>query len=317
MPATINHDDVISSPGLLTLKDISLDDREFFSHYLQLAPHELAVYSFENIYMWKNLYRVSWDMIDDHLCVFFSDQQGSFLYLPPLAADVKPEVVAEVFDLLDSINPNKAVSRIEYVEEADLEWYHTLGYRSECFSHDYLYLTDQLARLQGNPYKAKRACVNYFTKHYAYEMLDYADEYREDCLALYQQWAAQRRESSDDPVYCGMLEDSFVTLQTVLDDYAQLDCCGKVVKVEGEVRAFTFGYRLSPDTMCVLFEITDLTVKGLAQFIFREFSAELSAYRYINAMDTLGMENLDAVKLSYRPVRLAQAYQVQRQGISL
>jgi hypothetical protein len=167
-------------------------------------------------------------------------------------------------------------------------------------------------RLQGNNYKAKRACVNYFTKHYTYEICDYADEYKEECLALYQQWAAQRREHCFDPVYCGMMDDSFVTLQTVLDDYPQLECLGKVVKVNGELRAFTFGYQLTADTMCVLFEIADLTIKGLAQFIFREFCEELSAYPHINAMDTLGMENLDTVKMSYRPLKLVQAYSVQR-----
>ena len=311
MPATINHDDVIS-PSLLTLKEISLDDRELFSRYLQLAPHELAVYAFENIYMWKDLYRVTWDIIDDHLCIFFTDAQGTFLYLPPLAAEVRPDVVDAVFEFLDAVNTNKSVLRIEYVEEADVEWYRALGYDCSVISHDYLYATDQLVRLQGNSYKAKRACVNYFSKNYAFEVCDYADDFRDECLALYQHWAAQRRANCDDPVYCGMMEDSFVTLQTVLEAYSQMECRGKVVRVDGEVKAFTIGYQLSPEAMCVLFEITDLSVKGLAQFIFRQFCEELSAYPRINAMDTLGMENLDTVKLSYRPVRLAPAYAVRR-----
>jgi hypothetical protein len=311
MPATINRDDVINS-GILTLKEISLDDRELFSRYLQFSPHELAVYAFENIYMWKNLYRVTWDILDDHLCIFFTDPQGTFLYLPPLAPEVRPEVVAEVFEFLDAVNRNKAVTRIEYVEEADAEWFRGLGYDCSVMSHDYLYVTDQLVHLQGNSYKAKRACVNYFSKNYTYEVCDYVDELREECLALYQHWAAQRRANCNDPVYCGMMEDSFVTLQTVLNDFNQLECRGKVVRVDGDIKAFTIGYQLSPEAMCVLFEITDLSVKGLAQFIFREFCAELSAYRQINAMDTLGMENLDTVKLSYRPVRLAPAYAVRQ-----
>jgi hypothetical protein len=69
---------------------------------------------------------------------------------------------------------------------------------------------------------------------------------------------------------------------------------------------------LNHDTFCILYEITDLSVKGLAQFIFREFSRELKGYRYLNIMDDSGLENLKQVKLSYKPVRLIPSFTAQR-----
>ncbi|MCM8780616.1 MAG: hypothetical protein NC908_01655 [Candidatus Omnitrophica bacterium] len=74
------------------------------------------------------------------------------------------------------------------------------------------------------------------------------------------------------------------------------------------IKAFTFGFGLSPDTFCILYEITDLSIKGLAQFIFRQFVCELKKYRYINIMDDSGLDNLKQVKFSYHPRRLIPAY---------
>ena len=80
------------------------------------------------------------------------------------------------------------------------------------------------------------------------------------------------------------------------------------MRVEKQIKGFTFGYKLNNDTFCILYEITDLSIKGLAQFIFRRFSAELKDYSYINIMDDSGLDNLRKVKLSYKPKRLVSAY---------
>jgi len=88
-----------------------------------------------------------------------------------------------------------------------------------------------------------------------------------------------------------------------------------VVKVADRVTAFTLGFPINPGTFCVLYEITDLSIKGLAQFIFRQFARDLKGYRYINIMDDSGLGNLKKVKLSYHPVRAVAAYIVQRENV--
>jgi hypothetical protein len=61
-----------------------------------------------------------------------------------------------------------------------------------------------------------------------------------------------------------------------------------------------------------MYEIADSSVKGLAQFIFREFCSGLKDYTYINIMDDSGLENIQKTKLSYRPVKIIPAYIVAR-----
>ena len=105
-----------------------------------------------------------------------------------------------------------------------------------------------------------------------------------------------------------MLGDSGACLKELLDNYKGLDFTGRVVKINNAIKAFTFGFALNADTFCIFFEITDLSTKGLAQFIFCDFCRSLTGYKYINIMDDSGLENLKKVKLSYHPVKIIPAY---------
>jgi hypothetical protein len=296
----------------MKLKKLSVEDKGIFTKYLSFDKHELSAYAFSNIYLWKGLFDISWAIIANNLCLVFKDKIGCFLYLPPLGKQINPSALTEAFKIMDSFNKNKEVSRIENVEDKDIHLYQNFGFACRKKYPDYLCERRDLVQLKGNKFKAKRACINYFKKHYRFEYLCLALKYKDACLKLYNRWMEERKEKNPDPIYQGMLEDSRICLGVLLGNYQDLDCVGRAIKVEGEIKGFTFGYRLNKDTFCILYEVTDLAVKGLSQFIFREFCHELSNYKYINIMDDSGLENLKKVKLSYQPIRLVPAYIVKR-----
>ena len=70
------------------------------------------------------------------------------------------------------------------------------------------------------------------------------------------------------------------------------------------------GYPLHKGMFCILFEICDLRLKGLAQFIFREFCRRVDGYTYINSMGISDLDNLKKVKLSYRPLQEVKSYSI-------
>ena len=292
----------------MKLAQLSAKDKGLFDEFLNLNIHELSVYSFPNIYIWKGLFDIRWAIIKDSLCVFFRDKMGCFLYLAPLAEKTTVDIIEKVFVIMDSQNSNPEVSRVENIEKKDLPFYLKSGYACKKKSCDYVCSRADLALLEGDKFKAKRASYNYFVKHNEFEYLPFSLSYSDDCLGLYELWMLQRRTKSSDYLYRGMLDDNFDCLRIMLDDYRVLGLTGRVVKIGGEIKAFTFGFRLNKDVFCILFEITDLSIKGLAQFIFRRFCSELKDYRQINIMDDSGLENLKKVKLSYRPIKLVPAY---------
>ena len=235
------------------------------------------------------------------------------MYLPPLsAAEPSPEVIQQAFTIMDKINNNKDISRIENIQKDQLDYYRGLGYLVCEKYPDYLCLRSDLAQLKGNKFKSQRAAYNYFIKHYNYASRGLGSADKEDCLKLFDAWIQDRKSQCNEDVYCGMLEDNRKVIREALANYKQLNLEGIVVRVDKEIKAFSFGYRLNDNTFCILYEITDLAIKGLAQFIFRQFSQELKDYKYINIMDDSGLENLRKTKLAYKPVRLVPAYIVTR-----
>lgn len=296
----------------MKLNKLFLKDRKVFDRHLAFSTHELAAYAFANIYIWKALYDIEWVVIAGSLCIFFRDQLGCFMYLAPLAKQPQPEVLRQAFMIMDKLNKNKDICRIENIPQKDLAYYHSLGYRCIEKYPDYLCLRNDLAFFKGNKFKSQRAAYNYFIKHNNFDasVLKLADQ--PDCLNLFSFWIKERKAKCKDAVYCGMLEDNRQVIQEAFANYKLLGLEGIVVRVDKKIKAFSFGYRLNNNIFCILYEITDLTIKGLASFIFRQFSQNLKGYQYINIMDDSGIENLRKTKLAYKPIRLIPAYIVTR-----
>jgi hypothetical protein len=127
---------------------------------------------------------------------------------------------------------------------------------------------------------------------------------KNDCLKLFSKWARSRKQKFQDPYYHKLLEDSFSAHKLAIENFKGLGLTGRVIKIRKKICAYTFGFEITKDMFCVLLEVCDLRFKGISEFIFREFSKEMSQYKYINAMDDSGLENLRISKLSYHPINL-------------
>jgi hypothetical protein len=296
----------------MTLKKITRADKKIVESYLSNMPRQLCVYSFAQIAIWEKLYSIEWTRIEGALFIFFKDSLGCFMNCEPLGKAVTAGAVAEAFRIMDGCNKNKAYSRIENVEERRVEFYRSLGYEAAAKGGDYVYERARLARLRGDSYKSKRASCNFFEKNYDSRYLPYTRRYSQACLDLYDAWALGRMETAGDRVYAGMLRDSRYCLQAALNKPSELGLRGRMILIDGVVKAFTFGYELNEDTFCILYEIADLAVKGISQYIFRQICIEEDEYRYINAMDDSGIARIQSVKRSYRPNTIVPAYIIQR-----
>jgi len=59
---------------------------------------------------------------------FFKDKTGTFMYLPPLCGRLEKDIIERSFGVMNSLNKNKTLSRIENIEEKDSSFYEKLGY---------------------------------------------------------------------------------------------------------------------------------------------------------------------------------------------
>ena len=300
----------------MQLQSLTLNDKPIFDEYARQTRTRLSNYAFAPLYVWKEHFQFYWALLGEHLCLFA--KQGEDYFMPILPMPCDPEnctfrnVIRTAYQFMLESNRNPHIARIENVPQELRTFFQKDGFRATLKETEYLYETAVLAELSGKRFKSKRNAYNAFMESYpSAEFCHYSITDSDACLALYDAWHTDRTAKCDDAVYCAMLEDSRSAHRIAIAHAAALGLVGRVVRIDGKIRGYTFGYPLNKDIFCVLFEITDLGIKGLAQFIYREFCKELvGTYRWINAMDDSGLENLKRVKRSYHPFQLLPSYNI-------
>ena len=187
-------------------------------------------------------------------------------------------------------------------------------YRRSARADEYCYDKKNIVELSGKLYKSKRWSYNYFTENYQAVFLPYEPSMQKECLALYEEWARGRKEIYQDEIYRQMLDENRQVHDLLLRHYDQLGLIGRVVKVNNEIKGYTFGFAVTPDIFCVHSEITDLKSKGCAFYLFSEFCGDqaLQDYKFINVMDDFGLSNIEKTKRSFRPDLFLHSYVMQR-----
>ncbi len=272
----------------------------------------LSAYAFVSHYIWSDLFHFHWGILDGHLCLFA--QYGDYLYMPipPILSEnpCASTALSSGFAIMNRINKNKAVSRIENIDAAQTEAFISLGYDVKPGEGEYVYLREDLANLKGDSYKSKRAMCNHFIKNYRYSYEPFQTRFADDCIRLYEVWKKRKRETAIDAFSPALLEDASLAHRQAVRQYEALQLTGRVVRINNRVEGYLFGFKRRGDMFCILLEITNLDIRGLAQFIFREFcrEREMEGFRYINALGDSGLKTLRRVKLSYRPSKIVPSY---------
>ena len=235
--------------------------------------------------------------------------------VPPAAKKLTGEIVEEGLNLLRILNKGGSDVRIEGFTEETCELVKKLGCAVYPKSSEYLYRRSDLVDLKGDAYKSKRNLCNFFTKNYPYRYEPYRSQDFFGCLSLFREWQKRRILKTTDAYELVLLEDAALVHRRTLLHARALGAEGRVVKIGGEIKGYTFGYPLDEKTWCIFLEIADPRIKGLAQFLFREFCREKEKFTIINGMDDSGLERLERVKESYRPFLKKPPYVALRKGI--
>jgi hypothetical protein len=318
--------------GGFELRPLTPADHSRFEQALKSIETPLAHFALPPHLIWTDLLRYSWTEIEGCWCLFAEYADGLFMPLPPLPAgegkrlEVRgqrtessplplapcpsPAALAACFALMRERNGGRAVSRIENVPEEWGERLGAMGYGVRPKDPDYLYRTADLVALAGDNYKSQRAACNRFEREYHSSVEPYRDSDRDECLALFRDWSAQKQAAGLEETGRHMLSDSEAAHREALARHREFGLMGYVVRVDGRIRAYAFGYERSSSVWCVLLEVADRTVHGLAQFIFRACCREAAdrGHAFINTMDDSGLPGLARSKRAYHPLRLVSSY---------
>lgn len=307
----------------MQLRPLTLDDKSVFETYASQMQTHLSNYAFAPLYVWRNHFQFYWTLLHDHFCVFAKQEDDYFMPILPIPYAVGNrsflKTVRETHPFMLESNRNPQIARIENVPEELLSAFKNEGFCAIQKETEYVYRAEDLSELRGDRYKQQRHAYNAFIARYPLVKCEpYLSTDRDACLNLYEAWRRSRAKKYNDPIYHAMLDDSQSAHRIGITHAKELGLVGRVVRIDGELSAYTFGYELNSETFCVLFEIADLNIKGLSQFIYREFCKELfGTYKWINAMDDSSLENLKRVKRSYHPTQLIPSYNIYENSADL
>ncbi len=287
----------MTSPSFPDLKPVGMEDGPLIRDFLARFPSDACEMTFANIYIWREHEKPKYGIHNSNLCVLCSPPNEPPYFLQPVGETALAGTVDSCLEL---------APRLSRVPEA-FALRHCASHRldPDPGNFDYVYASEDLARLKGKKYDGKRNRIRKFERTPAYRYGKLGPENIDGCRALFEEWF--NGKGITDP---GIRAEEAAIL-AALGDAEPLGLTGGVVEVEGKVQAFSIGEPLSRDTAVIHIEIANPAFPGLAQYINREFvRREWSGFAFINREQDVGHPGLRKAKESYHPHHLVKKYNV-------
>ena len=268
----------------IQFKRAELEDQEIIAHYFEHHTSRSCERTFANVYLWSRQYPVKWAIVQNAL-VFKSEDENHVSFAYPAGA---PEDVKNALEEMMEYSKEKGRPFLmynvtpEYFEQLN-EWYpERFQIEYDRDSADYVYESEKLATLSGKKLHGKRNHINKFK-------------------SLYDgRWSYESMTRENLEVYKRQALNS-------LRLFEELHLTGGVLRIDGEVVAFTIGEPICEDTYVVHIEKAYADVQGAYTMINQQFvEHECMNYKYVNREDDTGAEGLRKAKLSYRPVFMVE-----------
>ena len=262
----------------------------------------LLGHTFASVGVWGDVFSLFWKVCGERLLLFAEGEGDCFLMAPPLGRGDVRGPAAEGLEVMCRLNRSGVSPRIQEADEGVCEELAGRGWRVRERAVEYVYARRELAELRGGGYAKQRQMCNRFEREHEWVWRPYVAKDFPAAVRLYGEWLAQRRRVYPEPFFAAQGEAFFRAVVRGLRDADALGLTVRVLEADGEMAGITGGLGLHDGrSFGVLFEVTDLSVKGAAQFIFREFCRETAGFDYVNVGGASGLANLARVKESYLP----------------
>lgn len=290
-----------------------LTDKPWVDELLRRADHRGCEYNFTNLFVWSDAYDQRIARVGDFLVTHLCGALGCSYIYPAGSGDIAPVLTALEQDAAERGVPFRLVCLTQpQIQELDTLFPGRFTFEADRDGFDYLYNIDRLADLGGKKLHAKRNHINRFIENnpsWVYE--DITPESLPECLEMDKEWYRRSmvREGLAEERDLG---DEGRALRLAMEHYHALGLEGGLIRVYGEVVAFTMGDLLSSDTYDVHFEKAYGELQGAYAMINREFARRVRQrhpqVRYLNREDDMGVEGLRKAKESYYPDLMVEKY---------
>ena len=290
-----------------------LEEKPWVDELLRRADYRGCDYNFTNLFVWSRAYHQEIARVDDFLVTPVCGRMGCSFMVPAGGGDLASVIRKLEEEAARRGEPLRLVC-LTPRQMAELEEFFPgqFTFTADRDGYDYLYEIDRLADLGGKRLHAKRNHINRFMENnpsWTYEEI--TPESLGECLAMDKEWY-RRSLAREGEAEERDLGDEGVALRQAMEHYQALGLEGGLIRVYGEVVAFTMGDLLNSDTYDVHFEKAYGELQGAYAMINREFARWVRGrhpnVRYLNREDDMGVEGLRKAKESYYPDQMVEKH---------
>jgi uncharacterized protein len=293
-------------PEFPQLKDFSLDEKPILEEAFLKFPPVISEFTFTNLFIWRQAYQLRISRLKNLTCLLADKGDQSFFF-PPIGEGESAESFRILLQYLKERGISPRIARVPESMVTQIDWKEN-GMRIDLDRNqsDYIYLAEDLIKLEGRKYHRKRNHIKQFKEKYSYQYLSLTPEWISECLRLETEWCDLRHCE----VVPGLANES-VAIKEALTHFDQLNMRGGVILIDGKLEAFTLGEPLNPETVVVHIEKANPAFEGLYPMVNQAFlENEWSDYPFVNREQDLGEEGLRKAKESYFPHHMIHKYAV-------
>lgn len=298
-----------SPPLFPRFKPLEISDREFLHPRLWDFQPRTSELTFTNLFVWRNHYGFEWSVLDERLVIVAASPESpprNVWALPPVGAAPRADAARRLLERLGEAHGPAAarIRRADRILAEELQPRPEFSISPARDDYDYVYLSRDLIELAGSRYHGKRNHIAQFIKAHDFTYEPFDAGHVPECLRLTEAWCAFKR-CEDDLDLIGEHE----AVQDALSHFTALGVSGGVIRVGGEIKAFTLGELLNARTAVIHVEKADPEIRGLYPVINREFCRRRWAGTpAVNREQDLGEPGLRKAKLSYHPDHLEEKF---------
>lgn len=287
-------------------KPLSIEEKPLFDTLFKRSPPLISEFTFTNLFIWRHTYQLKFSRLKGFLCLLSDQGENSFFF--PLIGE--GDVLECYRILLQYLERRVALPKITRVPEDLVD---RIDWKAEGFvaefdraQSDYVYLAEDLIKLQGRKYHRKRNHIKQFKEKYSYQYIPLTSEWISECLRLETEWCDLRHCEA----IPGLLNES-IAIKEALTHFEAFGLKGGAILIDGKVEAFTLGEPLNQNTVVIHIEKANPAYEGLYSLISQAFlENEWSGYTYVNREQDLGEEGLRKSKESYFPHHMVNKYTI-------
>ncbi len=299
---------------MIEFKKVSLSDIAWVKEILSRQERISCEFTFGNIFSYCAKLCIKIAKVEDFLVTKCTYDDGVSYCCPIGHGDISVALEGILSDAQNHANVSEisiyGISET-YKQKIEEAMPNKFKFNKVRDTFDYVYNSTDLIELKGKKYQPKRNHISFFKRNFNWSYEKITADNLDECLQMSKKWLEQSQsEFTDD------LQKELKIIELVLGNYETLGYVGGLIRVDGEVIAYTMGEEITKDMFCVHFEKAFSDYRGAYPLINQQFvENELSDYAYINREDDVGAENLRKAKNSYYPVFMLEKYEAKLKNV--